>query len=922
MLTIRAMSDGIGYASNHLEHRDYYAEGERVVGQWQGRGAELLGLAGNVKSEDFEALREGRDPKTGEFLRQRKSADRIASDGTTQSRARNLYDFTISAPKSVSIMAILGDDNRLLEAHEKAVCEALGELEVYAATRVRREGANEDRTTGNLVLAVYHHDASRELDPQLHTHAVASNLSFDGSEGRWKALQASGVYERRAYLTEVYRNILARQVRLLGYEIEDRRDARGRDTGFEIRGISDELLTKYSQRSQQRDEAVQHFVRLNGRQPTDNEIAVLIRETRAEKLTEISTNEVRKRQRERLTEPEAQTLAVCRTKAKATTIPSHAAENSLHYAQEHLFERVSVAHDHEVLTEALRHGRGRIDHEELKGRLRIEESSRTILRDGTQVATAQSLQRERAMIDSINVGIGAFPRLGGTKPFAASEALRSEQKQAIQFVLNSHDRAVNIQGAAGTGKTATLKELHRALHQAGREVLSLAPTMSAVEELHKVGFTGAITIERLLQDQRTHPALRGKVVIVDEAGMVSGRQMSQLLRLSEQHAVRLVLCGDTKQIQSVEACDALRVLEQESRLKSVRLTSVERQKVNVYRDAIQELRNDPASGFEKLEAMGAVREVGWTDRAQVVAAAYTESKSNGQKALVVCPTHDEIDRVTEAIRSDLKRTGSLGEGVSVTRDVSLNWTTVQKSNMRNYRPGQLLGFHKEVKGIRKNETVEVIRVADNSLTVRNARGEIRALTRKQAKAFDALERRSIEIAPGDKLLLTANRREQDFRTTNGEIVTVSKLDETRRICLEDGRVLPSTFKQFAHGYAVTAHRSQGKSIDAVIISGDGMQKELFYVAASRGRESVMVVTSDKERLRDSIAQSTARKSASELARQQRPGPHQGMHRSRALARELIKRAVQVDAIREAQPIAQVIRNRPEVERRHDQGMSR
>jgi ATP-dependent exoDNAse (exonuclease V) alpha subunit len=187
--------------------------------------------------------------------------------------------------------------------------------------------------------------------------------------------------------------------------------------------------------------------------------------------------------------------------------------------------------------------------------------------------------------------------------------------------------------------------------------------MSAVEELQKVGFTGALTVERLLQDQQTHAALRGTVVIVDEAGMVSGRQMCQLLRLAEQHSARIVFCGDTKQIQSVEACDALRVLEEESSLKSVRLTKVERQKVNAYREAVQELRNNPESGFERLETMGALREVGWTDRAQVVAAAYAESRSNGQKALVVCATHDEIDRLTEAIRSDRKRAGELSEGV-------------------------------------------------------------------------------------------------------------------------------------------------------------------------------------------------------------------------------------------------------------------
>ncbi|HXO34129.1 MAG TPA: MobF family relaxase, partial [Candidatus Acidoferrales bacterium] len=248
MLTIRAMSNGQGYSARHLEHSDYYAEGERVIGQWQGRGAELLGLSGDVKSEQFEAIRQGVDPQTGEFLRQRQSADRVAADGTTQSHGRNLYDFTISAPKSVSVMAELGGDARLMQAHQTAVGEALQELESYAATRVRQAGANADRITGNLVVAVYHHDCSRELDPQLHTHAVAGNMTYDGVEGRWKALQASDIYERRAYLTEVYRNALAREVTDLGYQIEDQRDAKGKDTGFEIRGVSTGLLEKYSQR--------------------------------------------------------------------------------------------------------------------------------------------------------------------------------------------------------------------------------------------------------------------------------------------------------------------------------------------------------------------------------------------------------------------------------------------------------------------------------------------------------------------------------------------------------------------------------------------------------------------------------------------------------------------------------------------------
>src|ERR1700736_3163821 len=121
MLTIRAMSDGKGYSARHLEYNDYYAEGERVVGEWFGRGAELLGLGGAVMTEDFEAVRQGLDPNTKEFLRVRQSADRVAADGTNLTHGRSLYDFTFSAPKSVSVVAVLREDRRLLDAHQAAV---------------------------------------------------------------------------------------------------------------------------------------------------------------------------------------------------------------------------------------------------------------------------------------------------------------------------------------------------------------------------------------------------------------------------------------------------------------------------------------------------------------------------------------------------------------------------------------------------------------------------------------------------------------------------------------------------------------------------------------------------------------------------------------------------------------------------------
>ena len=867
MLTIRAMSNGRGYSAKHLQHKDYYAEGERVVGQWQGVGAQRLGLSGDVLEKDFEAVRQGLHPETGEYLRPRHSTDRVAADGSVQSHGRSLYDFTFSAPKSVSVMAQVAGDRRLVAAHHRAVDEALLETESQAGARVRQELANSDRPTANLVIAVYQHDTSRQLDPQLHTHAVAGNLTFDAEENRWKALQARGIYDRRDYLTEVYRNVLAGRVRELGYEIEHRRDDHGRDCGFELQGVSQEIITLYSQRSQERDQAIEEFRRTQGRHPTDNEIAVLVRETRDDKLMDISTAEVHERQQARLTPEQSRSLHDVLEQALTRT-QSHARERavpSLAYAEEHVFERVTVERDYKLMAEALRIGRGHIELAELKAALRTQERNGVALRSGIEISTQASLEREKAMIAAVNGGIDRYGPLGGQSQFTVSSRLSPEQKQAVEFVLASRDLAVNVCGAAGAGKTAMLEELGRGLEHAGRPVLAVAPTMSAVEELRKVGFAKATTIDRMLLDQ-AQGEQRGKIIIVDEAGMVSGRQMSELLELARNKQHQIVFSGDTRQIHSVEAYDALRILEQESNLKSVWLTTVRRQTVPEYREAIQELRRNPESGFEKLEQMGAVRQVPWLEKAAAVTAAWREAQAGGKQVLIVCATHEEIASVTSAIRLERRAAGELDHSVTVDRHVPLNYTAAQKSEPRNFSVGQAVVFTRPSKDIRRHETLEVVRVEAHAVIARNESGVERELSWRNAKRFEVYERHPIEISPNDQLLLTANRREAGFHATNGETVIVQKVDERGRIHLADGRVLPGNYKQLDHGYAVTAHKSQGKSVDGVVISADAMSRQLFYVAASRGRSSVTVVTSDKDLLRASVGRSDERQSASELVR--------------------------------------------------------
>ena len=864
MLKIYALASGKGCAQRHPRHSDYYDQHRTVQGEWHGRGAELLGLQGKVTREQFEAVLEGLHPQTGEFLRPRHNADRHATNGEILSRARSLYDLTFSAQKSVSVQALVGRDRRLLEAHRHAVNVALQEAERYAGTKVRRNGANHDRQTGNFVVAAYTHDSSRMLDPQLHTHAVAANLSYDGVEGRWKALRVSGIFERRAYITEVYRNELARDALGLGYEIESQRNAKGVDYGFEIKGLSKDVLKRYSQRSEQRDEFIRRFAAEHGRVPTDKEVAVLVRDSRPAKLDdEITTAEVRRLQVERITPQEHTRLLDLRKRSIEHRPERTPAVESLRYAEEHLFDCKTVAKDHELLSEALRHGRGRLDLGELRRNYEFALLQGELLQVGGNIATRTSLERERNIVASIDRGIDRHQALGGEQPIEPKGSLRAQQRYALEAILASQDFAINLRGIAGTDKTATLLEIDRGLHAAGHKVLAVTPTRGAVEELEKVGFRSSMTISRLLENEIAQQSLRGNVLIVDEAGMVSGRQMEDLLDLCRREHARIVFSGDTR--RSVKSYDALRILERKSRMTSVSLTGIERQSNREYREAIETFRRLPDQGFAKLQDLGAVRAVPEVDRAKEVAEVYREMTSElGREVLVVTSTHEEIGRVTKAIREDLKQRSVLGAGEMLHRHIPLQWTEAQKKDISNYQPEQVLLFHRTAYGVEKHEALTVRGISGSRINATNDRGEEKSVGLTQARSFSVHERREIEVAAGDKLLMLGNRKEPRFRAKNGELATVRRV-ERGIIYLDDGRSVPANYREFSYGYAVTAHDCQGKIVDQVIISADAMKQELFYVAASRGREGISIVTSNVERLGESLGVSMARPSAMELA---------------------------------------------------------
>lgn len=840
------LADAEKYFDEHLEQNDYYSAGEIRPGHWIGVGAERLELKQHVSRDQFHALCENRNPQNHErlTLRQKK-----------EDKRRVFYDFTCSAPKSVSVLAVTLDDQRLVTAHEEAARLAFRELETFAATRVRKGGRQKNRNTGNLVAAAFTHTTSRALDPQLHTHFTVFNATFDEMEKCWKALQSGGMYDAIRYGTAVYRNELAKRIQQIGYRICPAKH------GFEIEGVSDDVLRRFSKRSQEVRKVVLEMEQKLGRKLSNNAVALAVHQSRAEKLKGISTAEVRERQLVQLQPDELRALekfsASVQPIAQVRQLQSE--HEALSHAIAHVFDRKSVVPEHELLDAALSHRLSEVNLPKLRAAVKAEPD---LVKTEHGFSTKAILATELDLIQTVNSACDAIAPLH--PGYQASDWLSEDQRRAIYHILRTSDRITGLRGLAGTGKTTALRDLVAACNEARVEPLFCAPTAAATDVLRKEGFN-AVTLASLLQSK---PVLSARqVIVLDEAGAVGIDDMKRLFDLARD--ARVVLSGDTGQHASVVRGDALRILEQHSNFKSGQLTAIRRQRKAEYRKAV-ELAAQKRTGeaFAQLERIGAIMESPNDDLHNKAAQAYLKALNQNQSALLVAPTWNEIEAVTEKVRAALKASGRLaGEETEFQVFDSLSWTEAQKRDARQYRPGMVMRFHRNFSGFRKDETVTVVATGNGTLKVRRADGSESGIPLGRGfVSFDVGERRTLRITTGDRLLLQANAGRKRF--INGELVEVQAI-QGDSILLADGRLLPASYRTFAHGYAVTSHAAQGKTVDEVLVvassrSLPAVHRQQFYVSISRGRERCQVFTDDVERLRSHVAHSSERLAAVEV----------------------------------------------------------
>jgi conjugative relaxase-like TrwC/TraI family protein len=868
------------YFEEHLQLGDYYSQDKHVRGEWIGDGAQRLGLPNQVSQEDFLKLCHNQNPATGELLTQRMKTTRWdAAKSSEIANRRVFYDFTFSPPKSVSVVAFVADDKRIVESHNRAVKVAVAELEHFAGTRVHNGLHTSERRTGNVICALFRHETSRALDPHLHTHCVIFNATHDAVENRWKALSNFEMLRAQKFAENVYYHELARDLGQYGYEIEN--SPRG---DFQIQGVSKEVCSRFAKRHHDIDERFEKLLREKPELARGNlkEIRAQIAQTeRSRKIPGIEFSALKNLWDSQLTDHEKSQLSSVRipTKPRIQQAAPTKAKEAVDWAEAHLFDRRSVLQERELWSSALERGRG--------GSFSVAEikaitQQRTYVRDERlpeRLTTLEALQREWEIVCMARDGRGKHNSFNSTyEPVAA---LVEDQRRAVEAILRSRDFVTLFSGGAGTGKSHTLREIGRGLKTAGLKFQVIAPQRQQVLDLRKT-FEQAKTVSEFLTNREL---ASGSVVIVDEAGQIGGKQMHDLLSFVQANDGRVILSGDTRQHGAVESSDALRAIERFSGLHPARLTKIrrqnpklgetklERKRIKQYRAAVRKAQiGRYAESFACLNRLGAIIECRSLDeqREQLVAA-YLEIAERNKSTVVVSQTWQEIHEINERIRIGLRSAGLLSkEDFIISALERVDLTNAQKRDERFYRDDAILVFNRDTADFKKGDHAKLLKITPTHLLV-EANERIGKVSVKLLDRVTVCRPREMALAEGDRLQLKANFHSVNGRElVNGELVTVAKIDPARRIHLKDGRVLPENYREFIRGYAVTSYGSQGKTVEYVLFSDSAVKaatnNQQWLVSISRGIRGLKIFTQNKEQLEENICRSGDRELAIELAK--------------------------------------------------------
>ena len=866
------------------ERQNYWSRDQQGHSEWQGKLAEQWGLEGAVGNEHFARLTEGQHPHTeAQLVRHQASKTYEGKFGkeVTSVEHRAGWDATFSAPKSVSLTALVGGDERVREAHRESVRVALAELEKYTQARIGNVHAPE--TTGKFVAATFEHDTARPVNgyaaPQLHTHAVIFNVT-ERDNGQTRALQPQELFASQRYATSVYRSELAMRLQGLGYELE-----RGKHGQPEIKGYTKEYLEASSPRREQ----IKDHLREMG---IDGAGAAQVAAHRTRDSKELlSPEQVLERHRNLAAQyghqadkvvAEARERGQRHVHEPALNRSTVAAQQAVTYARDHLFERSAVLDRRELLEAALNRGMGETTYAHIRQEF-AQRAARGEFRTvgaGQQYTTAAMLRMEREIITRMQEG----NQRGMSDPMLVSPQIRiaaedrhpelnTSQRQAVDQVFLSREKIVGLDGVAGAGKTTALSVIREGAEAQGYIVEGFAPTSRAAQKLADAGMETSTLQKHLARGEKPDTGER-HLYVLDESSLASTRQMHEFVnRLHPNDSVLLV--GDRRQHEAIEAGRPFAQL-QDAGMKTVKLEEIVRQKNPELKQVVEQLaRGEVREAVQGLERQGRVHEI--AERENRITAIAKEYAKSPEGTLVVSPDNRSRVEINERIRAEMQERGSVSKdehriAALVPRQ---DLTGPERTWAARYEFNDVVRYARASKetDMERGEYARVKSVdADkNLLTVVRADGSELTYDPRRQQGVSVYREEPRSFAVGDRIQFTAPAN--DLKIANRELGTVEAIGQDGRLSLKldggrDVHLDPREHPHLDHGYAVTSHSSQGQTAERVLIhvdtelaAKDLLNSRMAYVAVSRGAEDAQLYTNDRAKLPEALGHDVSHESA-------------------------------------------------------------
>jgi conjugative relaxase-like TrwC/TraI family protein len=774
---------------------DYYSGEGEVAGEWFGDAAEDLGLSGEVKAAQLEAMLTGRNPVDGEPL--------VGMRGVPSNGSVPGFDLTFSAPKSVSLLWALGGPVAAVEvkaAHREAVAAALDYMQREACWTRRGAGGSEFVKGNGYLAAGYVHRSSRAGDPQLHTHVLVANAT-KGPDGRWTRLYHPAIYDHAKTASYIYEAHLRHELtRRLGVEWQPTRKGIA-----EIAGFADEHLRAFSTRRAEILEAAGE-----GASARSMQVAALA--TRQPKERDVGHGELLARWRSRAEEIGLSRETIARTfdpeaglrvdAAVSRTVSTWQVDRAVTAGASHFDRRDAI----QAVADSLPHGAPGAEVERLADFFLASESVIQIgdTAKGPRYTTRRVWELEREALAAAErmrtQGPDPAGELIAARVIHARPTLKADQREMIRRLLTSPEGVAVVIGEAGSGKTFAIVAAAEGWAQAGIELRAAAPTWRAANVMRAEGLPASSIASLLLAlDRAEHEGSEGlpheSVLLIDEAGMVDSAALARLTFYAEQAQAKLVLVGDPEQLGEIEAGGLFRALAE--RGDAIHLDEVIRHHHDLDREAAKRIRE--GEGREALRLYRSEERVtvapNAEERREAMVADWHESVERGEDAVMVAKQNAEVRKLNEIAREVRRQAGQLGA-----QEIEVGEA--------HFAAGDQV----------------ITRVNDRS-----------------AEIFNRERWRIAEVEAG------ARR------------VVLEGIDQAKRVEIGDdylARTNPhSDASALEHAYAVTTYSAQGTTVDRAFVAADpSMDKQELYVAASRSREETFIyATPEIQTHREEIA---------------------------------------------------------------------